>query len=133
MFTAMEKDVVDFIKDNTKDLKAEIKEMLGNAITGMSGKVRFEVDKIDLKLDIMEKNLKEHDSRQNGTLKEHAKYINDLEAEKIESIRHRSISAKFWKNWKLVLIVCIIGFYGLHNLFENITVKQIIEFIKGVL
>lgn len=126
----MEKDVVDFIKDENRELKSDIKVMLGDAITGMSGKVRFEVDKIHMEIDHMEKTLAVHDKQQNGILKTHADSIDNLEDRAIKCQVHIEQSGKFWKNWKLILAGGILASYVLHNIFAELTVSQIIEFVK---
>lgn len=91
MITAMEKDIVDFIRDENRELKADIKDMLGHAITGMSGKVRFEVDKIDLKIDAMNKSLKAHDERQNGIMQNHRMRIKKMETWKTRIVAAGSV------------------------------------------
>ena len=128
----MDKDTIDFITGQNKELKDEFRSSIADMATAISGRVD---DKIEMKMNVFDKKMDKmlaHNEKQNGWIQKHNDCINELseDVDKVEDETGfwRWISRNPFKSASVFVVV----FLGLAYGYHRIDLKKTIESRTGI-
>jgi hypothetical protein len=128
----MDAELVKLLNDNNTDIKREIREIMKDQATTISARVDLKIEEKLKPIEINVATIIEHNKKQNGWVKEHGERLDKLDAAEISNKLTRSKLRKISKNWLRITIFILIVLFGLNTLFDYITLKDIIEFLKAL-
>lgn len=107
---------------NQQDLKKDLQKKLDDHYHLLTKSVKAETGILDLKIDqILDRNNVQDQQ------------IQVLKDSSMDCLRHRQTVHRITKHWKLLMILAVIGVWGLNSLFHSVTITDIVLFIKSII